>query len=72
MALIGTVPMVATTKVFVSLFKPITMAAANVAMNASILSAKSTFQLFAVPPPANRIFSLGIVDAVTDQRRELI
>jgi len=67
-ALIGTVPMVATTKVFVSLFSDITMAAAKVAMNANILSPKSSFQLFVVPP-ATTIFSLAIVDAVSDQEK---
>lgn len=61
--------MVATTKVFVSLFSAITMAAAEVAMNANILSPKSTFQLFVVPP-ATTIFSPAIVvDAVSDQEK---
>jgi len=60
--------MVATTKVFVSLFSDITMAAAKVAMNANILSPKSSFLLFVVPP-ATTIFSLAIVDAVSDQEK---
>lgn len=62
--------MVATTKVFVSLFSDITMAAAKVATNANILSPKSSFQLFVVPP-ARRIFSPAIVDAViSDQEKK--
>lgn len=61
--------MVATTKVFVSLFSAITMAAAKVAMNANTLSPKSSFQLFVVPS-SNKSFSLAIVDAVSDPEKK--
>lgn len=55
-----------TTKVFVSLFSAITMAAANVAENASNLSPNSILQLLPLVA-ANASFEIAIFDYEVDE-----